>query len=116
MRAGRCLGSRFPERSVVSTRFAPPGTARRIARGSVATTALYRGASAFQSSARMFVAARMVGQASSLQIRWAVSLCCYHHREQHNIGEAAFEMMHQLDLRALAVQFTRISPYRERLT
>ena len=47
--------------------------------------------------------------------RWAISLCWFHHREQHNIGEAAFEATHELDLRALANEFAKISPYRNRL-
>jgi hypothetical protein len=47
--------------------------------------------------------------------RWTVSLCWFHHREQHDIGEAAFEARHGLDLRSLATEFARRSPHAARL-
>jgi hypothetical protein len=47
--------------------------------------------------------------------RWVVSLCEHHHREQHRLGERAFEEKHSLDLRELAVEFARRSPFRSRL-
>lgn len=46
--------------------------------------------------------------------RWAISLCAQHHREQHRIGEAAFETRYDLDLSALAREFVRRSPHRHR--
>jgi hypothetical protein len=45
---------------------------------------------------------------------WTISLCSAHHAEQHRIGEAAFEERYQIDLRALAEQFARASPHRQR--
>lgn len=39
-----------------------------------------------------------------------VSLCDAHHREQHQIGQPAFERTHKIDLAALAAEFTRHSP------
>lgn len=43
--------------------------------------------------------------------RWAVSLCAMHHREQHRIGEPAFERRYGVDLRSLAAEFARRSPH-----
>jgi hypothetical protein len=40
-----------------------------------------------------------------------ISLCWLHHREQHNIGEGAFEARYDLDLTALAAEFARRSPF-----
>jgi hypothetical protein len=42
--------------------------------------------------------------------KWSVSLCTFHHREQHRIGEKAFEVRYSIDLRALAKEFARRSP------
>ena len=47
--------------------------------------------------------------------RWVLSLCSYHHREQHSVGERAFELLHGIDLKALAREFAARSPYRRRL-
>jgi hypothetical protein len=44
-----------------------------------------------------------------------ISLCWLHHREQHDIGERAFEWKYDLDLCALAVEFARKSPFRNSL-
>lgn len=41
--------------------------------------------------------------------KWAISLCAYHHRQQHHIGEAAFEARYKIDLKALAAEFARRS-------
>lgn len=46
--------------------------------------------------------------------RWTISLCREHHAEQHRIGEGAFERRHGLNLRALAEEFARRSPYLKR--
>ena len=47
--------------------------------------------------------------------KWTISLCHFHHVEQHEIGEPAFEIRHNLDLRNLATEFARRSPHRNRL-
>jgi hypothetical protein len=41
---------------------------------------------------------------------FGVSLCRGHHDEQHRLGAAAFGRKHQIDLWALAAEFTRRSP------
>ena len=43
--------------------------------------------------------------------KWTISLCQFHHLEQHAIGEPAFEAKYDLDLRELASEFARRSPY-----
>jgi hypothetical protein len=47
--------------------------------------------------------------------RWCISLCARHHREQHHMGEAAFQRRHHLDLYELALEFARRSPQRWQL-
>ena len=42
--------------------------------------------------------------------RWAISLCSHHHREQHQVGEAAFEKRYRINLYELACEFARRSP------
>jgi len=46
---------------------------------------------------------------------WAISLCEHHHREQHSIGERAFEQRHDIDLSEIAREFARRSPYARKL-
>lgn len=41
---------------------------------------------------------------------WVISLCSYHHRRQHVIGERAFELAHGIDMKALAREFASKSP------
>lgn len=41
---------------------------------------------------------------------FGISLCTEHHREQHQIGQAAFERKYQIDLRGIAAAFVRASP------
>ena len=41
---------------------------------------------------------------------FAISLCTSHHREQHNIGQPAFERKYGLDMSALAASFVKASP------
>ena len=48
--------------------------------------------------------------------KWVISLCAFHHREQHHIGERAFERRYGLELRALAQEFARRSPHWRKLT
>ncbi|WP_448193001.1 DUF968 domain-containing protein [Azospirillum sp. sgz301742] len=40
----------------------------------------------------------------------AISLCRWHHQQQHAVGEAQFERLHGIDLEALAQAFARRSP------
>lgn len=47
--------------------------------------------------------------------RWTISLCDFHHLEQHQIGEQRFGARYSLDLLSLAREFARRSPYRSRL-
>lgn len=47
--------------------------------------------------------------------KWAISLCEYHHREQHSIGEKAFAAKYDIDLLELAREFAGRSPHRKRL-
>lgn len=47
--------------------------------------------------------------------KWTISLCVFHHGEQHQIGEEAFEQKYSLDLRSLAAEFARRSPHRDKL-
>lgn len=46
---------------------------------------------------------------------WTISLCVFHHHEQHQIGEQAFENRYAIDMRALAEEFARRSPHRRQL-
>lgn len=41
---------------------------------------------------------------------FAISLCASHHREQHNIGQPAFERKYNIDMMTLAMEFTERSP------
>ncbi len=43
--------------------------------------------------------------------RWVISLCKFHHLEQHQLGEAKFEFRHSIDMGALALEFARRSPH-----
>jgi hypothetical protein len=47
--------------------------------------------------------------------KWSISLCQFHHLEQHSIGEPAFEAKYDLHLRELALEFARRSPARQLL-
>src|SRR4029079_7119319 len=47
--------------------------------------------------------------------KWSISLCEHHHREQHSIGERAFEQRHDIDLSELAQEFARRSPFASKL-
>jgi hypothetical protein len=48
--------------------------------------------------------------------KWTISLCQFHHRQQHDIGEREFEARHEIDLHQLAREFARKSPYRQQLS
>lgn len=41
---------------------------------------------------------------------FGISLCFAHHREQHSIGQTAFERRHGIDMRAIAAAFVKASP------
>jgi hypothetical protein len=43
--------------------------------------------------------------------KWVISLCLFHHREQHQLGEPRFEEKHGIDLLNLAREFARRSPH-----
>jgi hypothetical protein len=43
--------------------------------------------------------------------KWTISLCDFHHREQHRIGEREFGRKHVIDLVAIAQEFSRRSPH-----
>ena len=43
---------------------------------------------------------------------YSISLCALAHREQHTIGEPAFERKYRIDMRKLAEFFERRSPHR----
>lgn len=47
--------------------------------------------------------------------RWCISLCLWHHSEQHRLGERRFDLKHNLDSQALAEEFARRSPFRRKL-
>lgn len=47
--------------------------------------------------------------------QWAISLCADHHRQQHQIGEPAFEKLYGIDLKALAREFAAKSSHRRKL-
>ena len=47
--------------------------------------------------------------------RWVISLCRFHHAEQHRVGEATFSKQHALDMINLAREFARLSPHRIKL-
>jgi hypothetical protein len=48
--------------------------------------------------------------------RWVISLCVFHHREQHQIGERTFEENHSISMVDLAREFARRSPHWLRLS
>lgn len=41
-----------------------------------------------------------------------ISLCQFHHGEQHRVGEGTFAVRHGIDLKALAAAFAKASPKR----
>lgn len=46
---------------------------------------------------------------------WAISLCSFHHSEQHRVGERSFETKYELDIVELAQKFAQRSPHKQRL-
>ena len=55
------------------------------------------------------------GMALKPSDRWVISLCSYHHREQHQLGEDQFEARYGIELVDLAEEFARRSPHRKKL-
>lgn len=47
--------------------------------------------------------------------RWVISLCKACHSCQHTMGEATFERLFMIDMKALAEAFFRTSPHRSKL-
>ena len=45
---------------------------------------------------------------------WAIPLCSYHHKRQHDIGERQFERESSIDMKELAMRFAKRSPHRHR--
>lgn len=43
---------------------------------------------------------------------WTIPLCSYHHRAQHNVGEAEFERVFEIDMKKIAQALARRSPHR----
>lgn len=41
---------------------------------------------------------------------YTISLCSKHHSEQHQIGEASFEIRYDISMRELAEEFSKASP------
>lgn len=42
---------------------------------------------------------------------WTIPLCSTHHRDQHQIGEPAFERENRIDMKAIAKQLWTLSPH-----
>jgi hypothetical protein len=47
--------------------------------------------------------------------RYVISLCLFHHREQHRIGEPRFQAKYAIDMLELAEAFARRSPHWRKL-
>lgn len=47
--------------------------------------------------------------------RWTIALCRDCHARQHQVGEAAFEREHGINMKALAEAFVKASPHRGKL-
>ena len=45
--------------------------------------------------------------------KWCLPLCRGHHREQHHIGEPAFEFSYGIDMKAIAEGLAARSPHRK---
>lgn len=47
--------------------------------------------------------------------KWTIPLCSDHHREQHQIGEKAFEKKYKINMKGIAEQLANASPHRDKL-
>ncbi len=45
---------------------------------------------------------------------WTLPLCSVHHAQQHNIGEASFERIYKIDMKAIAQALWQKSPHRKK--
>ena len=45
---------------------------------------------------------------------WAIPLCCFHHAQQHAIGEIAFEAIYGINMRLIAEALAAKSPHRHK--
>jgi len=45
---------------------------------------------------------------------WTIPLCAHHHRDQHQIGEAEFETIFGIDMKAIAAALWAKSPHRRK--
>ena len=79
-------------------------------------TAAFAAASERRSNARMCASGTDGGTGLKPSDRWVISLCEFHHREQHRIGEREIERKYEINLRALAAEFARRSPFWKRLS
>ena len=48
--------------------------------------------------------------------KWVISLCLFHHREQHKVGEKRFQDKYDIDMLELAQEFARKSPHWQKLS
>lgn len=46
--------------------------------------------------------------------QWTIPLCGWHHREQHQIGESAFERKYKINMRAIAEGLAARSPHKHK--
>ena len=46
---------------------------------------------------------------------WTISLCQICHAQQHSVGEASFEKIYGIDMKALAREFVKAGPKRREL-
>lgn len=46
---------------------------------------------------------------------WTISLCHDCHAKQHQMGETSFERWAGIDMKALALEFVKASPHRQKL-
>jgi len=55
------------------------------------------------------------GIATKTSDRWVISLCAFHHREQHATGERRFEDKYEINLKSLACAYARRLTYWHRI-
>lgn len=46
---------------------------------------------------------------------WAIPLCDHHHKQQHSMGERAFEKEYMLDMKEVAQALWQRSPHRKKV-
>jgi len=45
---------------------------------------------------------------------WAIPLCAFHHKLQHDRGESSFQQGHGIDMKSIAEHLAKRSPHRHR--